>query len=145
MENLDRLRLDKGKPLAGQIVFAIVETIRSGDTAVGTRLPSIRALADRLGMNRNTVAQAYKELAEKGYLSAVPFQRIGTTGLVDTRLFAHVHDEVGELRFHCREGALRVPLPLRKFAGSSEGKDHEQSDDRESERAGARRGHHRKR
>ncbi|MCH7479242.1 MAG: PLP-dependent aminotransferase family protein [SAR324 cluster bacterium] len=70
MENLDRLQLDKGKPLAGQIVFAIVETIRSGDTAVGTRLPSIRALADRLGVNRNTVAQAYKELAEKGYLSA---------------------------------------------------------------------------
>ena len=70
MENLDRLQLNKSEPLAEQIVFAVAETIRSGDTAVGTRLPSIRALADRLGVNRNTVAQAYKELAERGYLSA---------------------------------------------------------------------------
>jgi len=60
--------LDRGKPLADQIVGQMMGAIAAGEVAPGTRLPSIRALATRLGVNRNTVAHAIRELAEKGYV-----------------------------------------------------------------------------
>ncbi|HUJ77016.1 MAG TPA: PLP-dependent aminotransferase family protein, partial [bacterium] len=60
--------LDRTKPLSDQIVLQYVERIERGELAEGTRMPSVRALALSLGVNRNTVAQVYKELAQKGYL-----------------------------------------------------------------------------
>lgn len=55
-------------PIADGIVSDLIERITSGKLAVGERMPSIRAMAAGMGVNRNTVAHAYKELAEKGYL-----------------------------------------------------------------------------
>ena len=55
-------------PIVDKIVAEVIETITSGKVAVGERLPSIRAMAIQMAVNRNTVAHAYKELAEKGYL-----------------------------------------------------------------------------
>jgi DNA-binding transcriptional MocR family regulator len=60
--------LDRKRPLADQIVARLQGAIGSGAAAPGARLPSIRALAERLGVNRNTVAHAFRELAEKGYV-----------------------------------------------------------------------------
>src|SRR5687767_5667500 len=37
-----------------------------GELEDGSLLPPVRALADRLGLNRNTVAAAYRQLAERG-------------------------------------------------------------------------------
>ena len=54
--------------LADRIVSDVIASITRGELAAGARLPSIRAQAEQMGVNRNTVAQAYKELAEKGYL-----------------------------------------------------------------------------
>jgi DNA-binding transcriptional MocR family regulator len=60
--------LDRSRPLTDQIVARLMAAIRSGSVAPGTRLPSIRELAVKLGVNRNTVAHAFRELAEKGYV-----------------------------------------------------------------------------
>jgi DNA-binding transcriptional MocR family regulator len=56
------------KGVADQVVSRIIETIRKGELPVGARVPSIRATAEQLAVNRNTIAHAYRELAEKGYL-----------------------------------------------------------------------------
>jgi GntR family transcriptional regulator/MocR family aminotransferase len=60
--------LDRSRPLTDQIVTRLIGSIHSGAVPLGTRLPSIRALASQLGVNRNTVAHAIRELAEKGYV-----------------------------------------------------------------------------
>ena len=61
--------LDPARPLADQIVSNTIQTIDQQSLPHGTRLPSIRQVANALGVNRNTVAHAYRELAEKGYVA----------------------------------------------------------------------------
>jgi 2-aminoadipate transaminase len=61
--------LDRSKPLTDQILYRLIEAIESGEMSRGMRLPSIRTLAAQLEVNRNTVAHAYQELAEKGYVT----------------------------------------------------------------------------
>ncbi|MEC3918894.1 MocR-like pyridoxine biosynthesis transcription factor PdxR [Nocardia sp. CDC160] len=53
-----------------QVMSALREAIRSGRLAPGTRLPPYRSLAADLGIARNTVAAAYAELVEEGWLTA---------------------------------------------------------------------------
>lgn len=55
-------------PLATQIRDQVVAAISVGDLEVGDRLPTIRELANFLGINRNTVAQAYRDLEREGYV-----------------------------------------------------------------------------
>lgn len=45
-----------------QIRTQILESVRAGRLAPGTRLPTVRALATQLGIATNTVARAYREL-----------------------------------------------------------------------------------
>jgi GntR family transcriptional regulator/MocR family aminotransferase len=49
---------------------ALREAVRSGRLAPGTTLPSSRALAQDLGIARNTVAEAYGQLVAEGWLAA---------------------------------------------------------------------------
>ncbi|MEV4945128.1 PLP-dependent aminotransferase family protein [Streptomyces sp. NPDC053755] len=51
-------------------MHALREAVRSGRLLPGTRLPPYRSLAVDLGIARNTVADAYAELVEEGWLSA---------------------------------------------------------------------------
>jgi 2-aminoadipate transaminase len=53
-------------PLYRQICDGLREAILSGELAEGTRLPTERALAQELGLNRTTVMNAYNELASEG-------------------------------------------------------------------------------
>ena len=45
-----------------QVRAQIAAQVRSGELAVGTRLPTVRKLAEELGLAANTVARSYKEL-----------------------------------------------------------------------------------
>ena len=60
--------LDRSQPLGDQIVGQVIAHIEGAAVPEGTRLPSVRALALQLDVNRNTIAQVYRELAQKGYL-----------------------------------------------------------------------------
>ncbi len=55
-----------GTPLYQQIVNQVKLLVASGRLAEGEELPSIRALAERLVINPNTVARAYRELEAAG-------------------------------------------------------------------------------
>lgn len=55
---------------AAEIATSIRDQVDSGVLGVGSPLPTIRALAADLGVNRNTVAAAYAHLAASGVVSA---------------------------------------------------------------------------
>jgi DNA-binding transcriptional regulator YhcF (GntR family) len=67
-ELADWVRLDAkaGTPLFDQLRTQIIDGIRDGRLAAGTRLPTVRALAGRLGLAVNTVARTYRELETAG-------------------------------------------------------------------------------
>ena len=52
------------------VMEAIRDAIRSGRLTPGIQLPSSRALAADLGVARNTVASAYGELIDEGWLTS---------------------------------------------------------------------------
>jgi GntR family transcriptional regulator len=56
------------RPINRQITDGVKRLIAAGELAVGAALPSVRALATQLGINPNTVAKAYAELAADGWL-----------------------------------------------------------------------------
>lgn len=55
-----------------QIASAIQEGIRKGRFRPGDSLPGTRALAEQLGVNRNTTLAAYRELASQGWIESEP-------------------------------------------------------------------------
>jgi DNA-binding transcriptional regulator YhcF (GntR family) len=57
-----------GVPLVTQIRDQILSAISVGDLRPGERLPTVRQLAGFLGINRNTVAQAYRLLENDGHI-----------------------------------------------------------------------------
>lgn len=64
------LRIDPGSgvPPYEQLRGQLVAQITSGELAPGTRLPSVRRLADELGLAPNTVARTYRELEGTGFV-----------------------------------------------------------------------------
>jgi DNA-binding transcriptional regulator YhcF (GntR family) len=62
--------LDPGSadPPFEQLRRQVASRAASGDLAAGTRLPTVRALAEQLGVAAGTVARAYKELEADGVL-----------------------------------------------------------------------------
>ena len=59
-----------GRPLGDQIVENFSSMISLGNLAEGTRLPSIRQLAQRLGVSVHTVVTAYDRLISKGLIES---------------------------------------------------------------------------
>jgi len=64
-----------GVPIYLQIVNQVKYLVAAGRLAAGEELPPIRTLADRLTINPNTVARAYRELEVAGVVV-----KRGTTG-----------------------------------------------------------------
>lgn len=64
------LRIDLASPVPAsrQIIAGIRALLVEGELSPGDVLPSVRRLALELGIHFNTVAQAYRELAEEGWL-----------------------------------------------------------------------------
>jgi GntR family transcriptional regulator len=63
------LDLTGGVPIFRQIVQQVKYLVACGRLAPGEELPPIRALAEQLVINPNTVARAYKELELAGVVS----------------------------------------------------------------------------
>ncbi len=61
-----------GESIFRQISGQIARMAYAGKLRVGDELPSVRALAEQLGVNPNTVARAYQELVQGGLLEARP-------------------------------------------------------------------------
>jgi len=65
------LQIDLSSPLPAseQIVRGLRATLLTGRFRPGDQLPSVRQLALDLGVHHNTVAGAYRQLAEEGWLN----------------------------------------------------------------------------
>src|SRR5437762_2915903 len=61
-----------GKPVYLQLVDQIRYAAASGALRTGEPLPSVRALAEELRVNRNTIAKAYAELESHGVIETLP-------------------------------------------------------------------------
>lgn len=88
IHTLIKLERNNGLPLYRQICQRLREAILSGELAEGTRLPTERALASELGVNRTTVMNAYNELASEGLIEG----HVGRGTLVRRNHFAHLDD-----------------------------------------------------
>ena len=61
-----RISLSDGVPIYQQIVTQIRYLVAAGTLKPGTELPPMRALAEKIQVNPNTVARAYRELEREG-------------------------------------------------------------------------------
>lgn len=66
-----RLEGRGGAPLFARITRSIVDDVRRGRLEAGDPLPSSRELARMLGVHRNTVLAAYRDLSAQGWIETV--------------------------------------------------------------------------
>jgi GntR family transcriptional regulator / MocR family aminotransferase len=72
ISNLVDLQREGGIPLQEQLLAFFRDSIGKGWLRAGSRLPSSRRLAERLGISRTTVVEAYDRLACEGYVESRP-------------------------------------------------------------------------
>lgn len=63
-----RIDLASSVPVYEQIANGLRAELVGGRFAPGAKLPTVRALAIDLGVHHNTVAEAYRQLANEGWL-----------------------------------------------------------------------------
>ena len=73
-------------PLSEQLSAAIADRVRGGSLVASTRLPTVRALAEDLGLAANTVAKAYRVLKEAGLIEGRGRQGTFVTDRLPKRL-----------------------------------------------------------
>jgi DNA-binding transcriptional regulator YhcF (GntR family) len=88
-----QLSTSSGVPIFKQIFDQIVYMIEAGQLADGDGLPSSRMLAANLHVNRNTVARAYAQLRDRGYIESRRRNGMVVTGAESVRREAIRHGE----------------------------------------------------
>jgi len=63
-----KIHIDESAAPYEQVRAQIAEQARSGELPVGYRLPTVRGLAETLGLAANTVAKAYRALETDGVI-----------------------------------------------------------------------------
>jgi DNA-binding transcriptional regulator YhcF (GntR family) len=66
---LYRINFESNEAIDIQLCNQIVYSIASGELREGESLPSVRQLADIIGINMHTVNKAYAILREQGYIT----------------------------------------------------------------------------
>lgn len=98
------------KPIYEQVSSQVRSQILAGNLAAGERLPSIRALADGLGVSVITTKRAYSDLEAEGLIATVPgkgtFVSETSNELVRERRMRHVE------KLLCQAFAEAVELGL---------------------------------
>ena len=115
------------RPISKQIVDGVRMKVATGELSLGVQLPSVRGLAQQLGINPNTVAKAYAELTAEGWLEsrqglglfvAAPRQRLSRAERdkrLDEAVSRFVHDVVA-LDLPADEVLARLDLELQACA-----------------------------
>lgn len=97
-----------GATLQERVYRHIRDRILSGELAAGVRLPSSRALAQRLELSRNTVSLAYEWLSTEGYLEARHGSGTYVASLLTERLRTVVPDARSDAQPEERSSASPV-------------------------------------
>ncbi|MCU9809975.1 GntR family transcriptional regulator [Paraclostridium sp. AKS46] len=63
------LDFNSDKPIYIQIREEVIKSIANGELEIYESLPSVRSLADEIGINLHTVSKAYNLLKDEGYIS----------------------------------------------------------------------------
>src|SRR6266542_736816 len=85
---------DDGVPIYLQIVNQVKYLVASGRLAPGEELPPIRVLAEKLVVNPNTVARAYRELETAGVVT-----KRRTTGTYVDRKSTRLNSSHGSISY----------------------------------------------
>lgn len=103
LANLLAFRADpqRAEPPAHQLRERMFSAIQSGELAPGTRLPTVRALADATGLAPNTVASAYRALDDAGAVEGRG--RAGTFVSLAARGDAEAHRAAQQFAERARE------------------------------------------
>src|ERR1700753_1626798 len=72
-----RITAGSSTPIYQQIVTQVRHAIATGALETGELVPSVRALAEQLLINPNTVAKAYGDLSKDGLLEPLPGRGLG--------------------------------------------------------------------
>lgn len=98
------IRLDERdpRPIYGQLVAQIKEQVARGTLAPGEELPSVRELADSLGINLHTVHRAYQKLRDDAVINL----RLGRRARVSEPRKKRASREEIESRLTARLGEL---------------------------------------
>ena len=92
-----RVNQSSGVPVYKQIVEQIEFMIEGGQMDDGDRLPSSRMLASNLKVNRNTVARAYGDLRDAGYIESRGRQGMVVVGSGHARAHAEARARAREV------------------------------------------------
>jgi len=65
-----QISIGSAVPIYRQIIDQVRRGLTNGDLAVGDQLPSVRALAEQLLVNHNTIAKSYAELGRDGVIES---------------------------------------------------------------------------
>ena len=93
------------RPIYEQIKDGLRKLIVTGAMKPDEKLPSVRALAQQLSINPNTIQRAYNELENEGYIYSIPGKgsfASGDTGAEEARkqeLLGKVREMVAELKY----------------------------------------------
>src|SRR5574341_25497 len=93
---------DSSVPIYVQIVDRVQALITVGTLKPGDRLPSIRAVAEHLRVDYNTVAKAYTELDRAGMIKTSRGVGTHVTGVTNESALraarqSHLHDTLGAM------------------------------------------------
>lgn len=95
-------------PIYMQVRNQIVHGISSGELEPGEQLPTVRALAQEIGVNTMTISKAYQILKQEGYI------------YTDRRSGARIRDSFeGVVLSHENEDLLRKIISEAKICGFS--------------------------
>ncbi|MEM9864882.1 MAG: GntR family transcriptional regulator, partial [Myxococcota bacterium] len=94
-------------PLFSRLCTAVIDSIEQRRFGPGERLPSSRALARSLGIHRNTVLRAYRELELQGWIETRPAQG---TYIADELRHQDRRSEIVNRRPRAGDGVRRSPL-----------------------------------
>jgi GntR family transcriptional regulator len=111
-----RLNNSSGVPIYRQIVDQVEYMLEAGQLQDGDRLPSSRMLAANLGVNRNTVARAYAELSDRGYVEGRRRSGMVVSGAGRARRKAQSREQANEILKTSVARCLELGLSPRKIA-----------------------------
>jgi GntR family transcriptional regulator len=111
-----QLSASSGVPIFKQIYDQIVYMIEAGQLADGDGLPSSRMLAANLHVNRNTVARAYAELRDRGYIESRRRNGMVVVGAESVRREAARHEEAQRVLTEAVTQCLELGLSADEIA-----------------------------
>jgi GntR family transcriptional regulator len=91
-------------PINDQIKAGLRGLTARGALRPGDAVPSIRALAEQLLVNPNTIARAYRELAHEGFLES----RRGEGNFVAEKVARSLKDGLAEARVRLQDALIQA-------------------------------------